>query len=96
MSNVLQNLNNCAAGVEVSAAGVDICAAGVEKRITSILQMKKPKPTKALKMCSLCGIDVGMNPGRHMSRHHPGKVFKALRDGEEIVKKLDKKIFKGK
>jgi len=78
------------------AAGIDISAAGVEKRNNYKIRLQMKKPKRALKMCLLCGIDVGMNPGRHMSRHHPGKVFKALRDGEEVVKKLDKKIFKGK
>ena len=51
--------------------------------------MPKAK-VKRPKICSLCGHDAGVHPGRHMQRHHKGRKFEKLKEGKvRPIKFLD-------
>ena len=44
--------------------------------------MERQKVNRKLKICKLCGVDVGKDPGRHMKRYHNGERFQKLKDGD--------------
>ena len=63
----------------------------IKNHLTQGSQKRKKAKTKA-KPCSLCGLDAGTQPQRHMDRYHGGGTFQLAKAKD--LKKLKVKTVK--